>query len=273
MERQLGHRTETAVTEELSWSSFESYDGLELAYALRPCPNGSTVLLLHGFAANSQVTWVRTGVVNAMASHGHSLVLLDARGHGRSAKPHDAGSYGQNAMVGDVRALLDHLGLKKVCVLGYSMGAVTALHLAAGEPRVIAAVAAGAGDSMRARGWFHSPASVAQAMEAPTLSYVKDPSARGYRQFADATGADRLALAAWQKAQLLEGNSGPDLSGIRVPVLIIAGSADTLAGSPIELAARIPGARGAITTGNHMNALFDSAFVGSIESFLAEVCH
>ncbi|MFO7779794.1 MAG: alpha/beta hydrolase [Nitriliruptoraceae bacterium] len=62
----------------------------------------------------------------------HDVVLLDARGHGRSAAP--PSGYGTSEHVGDVVGVLDVLGLRRPALLGHSMGAVTALALAALHP-------------------------------------------------------------------------------------------------------------------------------------------
>src|SRR5205807_10281801 len=96
--------------------SFESFDGLTLAYESYGSPGGVPVLLLHGFAADSEANWVRPHVVEALVDAGRRAITLDARGHGRSDKPHDPTAYADGAMVRDARALLDHLGVEEVAV-------------------------------------------------------------------------------------------------------------------------------------------------------------
>src|SRR5258707_593368 len=67
-----------------------------------------------------------------------------------------------------------------------------------------------------------------------------DETARGFRSFAESVGNDLRALAAMQKVAR-QGKPGM-IDQIAVPTLVIAGERDDLAGSPDELAARIPGA-------------------------------
>jgi pimeloyl-ACP methyl ester carboxylesterase len=50
------------------------------------------------------------------------VVALDCRGHGKSGKPHDAKQYGPEMGL-DIVRLLDHLGIARAHVVGYSMGA------------------------------------------------------------------------------------------------------------------------------------------------------
>jgi pimeloyl-ACP methyl ester carboxylesterase len=52
----------------------------------------------------------------------YQLILIDARGHGASDKPHDPNAYGLQWMVNDVLAVLDHLQLPQANFWGYSMG-------------------------------------------------------------------------------------------------------------------------------------------------------
>ena len=47
------------------------------------------MILLHGFAADTNINWVRSGVLDALVDEGFRAVALDARGHGLSEKPHD----------------------------------------------------------------------------------------------------------------------------------------------------------------------------------------
>lgn len=50
------------------------------------------------------------------------LIYVDHRGHGRSAKPHDAKAYAMPLRVADVVAVLDGLGIERAHVVGISWG-------------------------------------------------------------------------------------------------------------------------------------------------------
>ena len=52
----------------------------------------------------------------------YRLVLIDARGHGQSDKPHDPLSYAPEKFASDIVAVLDDLGMKTAAYWGYSLG-------------------------------------------------------------------------------------------------------------------------------------------------------
>ena len=130
-------------------ANFETSDGLSLFY--QDEGDGRTVVLLHGFAADTNVNYVRSGVLDLLLDEGYRVVTLDARGHGLSSKPTDPEAYGNDAMKRDVVALFDHLGLDGVLLVGYSMGAHLSLRLAPDELRVKALVLLGIGESAAGR--------------------------------------------------------------------------------------------------------------------------
>jgi pimeloyl-ACP methyl ester carboxylesterase len=89
----------------------------------------------------------KTGLIARLLGAGARVLVPDMRGFGASGKPHDAAAYADSAMARDAAALIEHLGLGTVDVLGFSMGALTAAKLLAlGDRRVRSAVLAGVGD-------------------------------------------------------------------------------------------------------------------------------
>jgi pimeloyl-ACP methyl ester carboxylesterase len=245
---------------------FQSFDGVELAYQVTG--GGPPVVLLHGFAADSDRNWVRPGVAAALEAAGRQTVLLDARGHGRSGKPHEPAAYANGAMARDVMSLLEHLGLERVDVCGYSMGARTAMTLAASGERVRSAVFGGVGRRLGSRAMAERAPTIGEGLRASDTQSIEDPVARAFREFAESTHADLAALSAFQRSGAFPRT---DLTTIAMPVLVIAGSEDRLAGSPHELAERIPGAEVKIVSGDHLTAVFDPAFAQAIVDFLARV--
>lgn len=245
-------------------AEFQSFDGIRIAFETHG--EGKPVLLLHGFASDSKRNWYRTGLVEALASAGYRTIAPDARGHGASDKPHDEASYGGAVLRRDVRGLMDHLGVNQCFVLGYSMGARTTLGLLREDPRIRAAVLGGVGGNIfRGRSNGHE---IADALIAPDPSGF-GPTPRAFRSFADATGADKQALSAAMRAGLDE-VAAEDLKDITTPTLVITGDADTLAGSPKDLADALGLGRSLVVTGDHLNAIFDPLFSKSTIEFLDE---
>src|SRR2546428_8812553 len=81
---------------------------------------GPPLVLQHGFS-NSLETWYYAGYVQAL-QHDYQLILIDARGHGASDKPHDPEAYVLQSRAGDIVAVLDHLHITHAYFFGYSMG-------------------------------------------------------------------------------------------------------------------------------------------------------
>ena len=240
---------------------------VELAYLDEG--DGDPIVLVHGFASNKEVNWVLPGWVATLTRAGRRTIALDNRGHGASTKLYDPALYHSDLMADDIRALLDHLGIARADVMGYSMGArnTAFLALARGE-RVRSAILGGLG--IRLIKGVGLPESIANALEAPSVDDVTDPQGRMFRTFADQTKSDRLALAACirgSRQSLLPS----DAARIAVPVLIAVGTKDTVAGSPHELAALVPGARAIdIPDRDHMLAVGDRVFKEAVLGFLAE---
>jgi len=250
-------------------ATFQS-GGITLAYDDIGPRNGRPVLLLHGFATNRAENWKRLGWTGAFERKGYRAVALDWRGHGESDKPHDPAFYGRTALVGDAVALLDHLGIARADVMGFSMGARLALALAQDYPgRIDHLVLGGVGGRL-----FDppsAPGALAAAMTAEDPDTIDEPLLRSFRHFADEQREDRLALAACSQGQGAEFT--PEmLSTLTMPVLVVAGVRDTLAGDPQPLAAAIPGARAMTVPGcDHFSVIPHALFKASVFDFLEDV--
>jgi pimeloyl-ACP methyl ester carboxylesterase len=172
-------------------------------------------------------------------------------------------------MAEDMRALMDYLGVGRADVLGYSMGARIAAFLALKYPdRVRSAILGGLG--ARLVDGVGLPESIAEALEAPSLADVADPTGHTFRAFAEQTKSDRRALAACIRGSR-QTLTRAEAAAIRVPMLIAVGTRDEVAGSPHELAALVPGARTLdIPDRDHMLAVGDKAFKAGVLAFLAE---
>jgi len=82
---------------------------------------GDPVVLMHGLNGSLE-RWIDTGFVEALTEAGFRVLALDARAHGKSGTPHDPAKYGQEMSL-DIARLLDHVGIEKAHIVGYSMGA------------------------------------------------------------------------------------------------------------------------------------------------------
>ncbi len=239
--------------------------GLTLAYD--DIGAGRPIVLLHGFASNRNEMWRRLGWYGAFERKGMRVIAPDLRGHGESAKPHEPDAYDRRALVGDVFALMDHLQIARAHLMGYSMGARLALAAALTHPeRIDHLILGGVGGRM----FEHSggTGALAEAMLVDDPNSISQPLLKSFRHFADEQGEDRLALAACTRAGG-EALTREQLSGLRVPALIVAGSRDQLAGSAEELAREIPGAEAVtLPACDHFSAIPHALFKASVFDFL-----
>jgi pimeloyl-ACP methyl ester carboxylesterase len=268
--------------------TFQTWDGLQIAYqewgeetaehespapASPPAEQAALppVVLHHGFVANADANWVATGVVEALRSAGRKVIAPDARGHGRSEKPHDPARYGEDRMARDLAVLLDTVGARQVDLVGYSMGAIVSLLFASTDERVRRLVIGGVGSGVIECGGVDRRAvpndEIMQALTADDPSSLEVvPAAAAFRQLADALGSDREALAA-QARSVYRGEIA--LGEISAPTLLLAGDTDPLAIRPQVLADAIPEGTLELLSGNHIEVLGDPRFKASIVDFLA----
>lgn len=111
-------------------------NGIRLHYT-RTSQTGNgkpTLVLLHGFSDDG-LCW--TPIAQALENT-YDILMVDARGHGRSEGPPTG--YGHDQHAADVADLIKKLNLRKPLVLGHSMGAVTTLMLAASYPDLPGAI-------------------------------------------------------------------------------------------------------------------------------------
>lgn len=250
---------------------FFSHDDFDLAFLDRApaSGDGDPVLLIHGFASSHYVNWVSPGWFKTLNDAGYRVIAIDNRGHGSSSKSYEADDYTPAKMASDAAALLDHLGIGKAHVMGYSMGARISAFLALANPQNVATlVLGGLGIGMVDGVGDWDP--IADALLAADAAAITHERGRTFRAFADQTKSDRRALAA-----CIVGSrdvlSEDEMSRIAQPTLIAVGSRDDIAGSPAELAALMPrGVAFDIEGRDHMLSVGDKTFKQRVLQFYAD---
>ena len=97
---------------------YANNNGVKIHYEVQG--KGPPLIMGHG-VTRSLERWRQIGFVEALKDD-YSLIIFDARGHGKSDKPHSPEAYGNN-MVEDVIRVLDHADVGRANYFGYSMGA------------------------------------------------------------------------------------------------------------------------------------------------------
>jgi len=229
------------------------------------------------------------------------VISPDFRGRGKSDRAADPLTYRPEIELADTLALLDHLGVERVAVIGTSRGGIVAMAMAAAVPGRLAGVAlndigpridkAGLlrirsylGADPQFRDWQHAVAGLkatnpgfATLTEAEWLAYAK-------RVFRDNGGAPRadydLALTAtFPSAEAIEAGQMPELWGLfdllaPIPVVVLRGEhSDLLSAATVAEMQRHHTKLAAVTvTGRgHCPFLDEAESIAAIDQWLTEV--
>jgi len=117
--------------------AFFDSNGARIHYTVEG--QGEPVILIHGLAAQADLNWRLPGITRVLARD-FQVITFDLRGHGLSDAPVKPELYGIE-MAEDIGRLMDHLGLKKAHMAGYSLGGFVLLKFMAMHPERVQSVA------------------------------------------------------------------------------------------------------------------------------------
>ena len=241
---------------------YEGYGGTRLA--LHRQGAGRPVIMLHGLFSSAEMNWIRFGHAQALADAGFEALMPDLRAHGDSAKPRDPDAYPPDVLVRDAEALVSHLGLTDYDLVGFSLGARTAVRgvLARLTPRKLAL--GGMGLEGLA-GWQRRQRFFLDVVAGYGTFRPGDPHYMA-QQFMKSMNVDREA------ARLLLGSmedtDAGELARVTMPTLVVCGSQDDDNGSPDKLVAALPNATRATIPGTHMSSVTEPALGRELVAFL-----
>lgn len=260
-------------------TSIATGDGVRIAYRFDGGQD-KPVLLLSNSIGTDLSMW--DGQVPALTEH-FRVLRYDARGHGASDVP--SGPYSLDRLGRDVVELLDALDLRRVHVLGLSLGGIVAQWLGIHVPErvdrlVLSNTAAYLGPP---RQWDRP---IAELLEAPDMGATAemflgnwfparmlqgdDEVVEGFRRTLLATRREGVA-GSWAAVRDYDLRRTATL--IPNPTLVIAGEHDTVTSARHgeELAAVVPGARFTVLPTVHMaNVERPTEFLDAVLTFLTE---
>jgi pimeloyl-ACP methyl ester carboxylesterase len=244
--------------------------GVSLYYEVHG--QGPTILLTHGYSATSRM-WA--GQIRALTRN-HTLVLWDMRGHGQSDYPDDPDAYSEAATVGDMAAVLDHVGAQDAIIGGLSLGGYMSLAFHLAHPRRTRALLVfdtgpGYKNEEAREGWNRNALATAERYEREGLGVL----AQGSVEMRTSRHRDAAGLAHAARGMLVQKDARviSSLPAIRVPTLVVVGGEDRpFLAAADYMADRIAGAKKVVIPGAGHAAnidkpvAFDSAVLGFLEA-------
>jgi len=242
-----------------------SFDGTELA--IHRAGEGRPVLVLHGLFSSADMNWIRFGHAKKLAAAGFEAIMPDLRAHGQSAAPHESAAYPPDVLARDAVAVAEALELRDFDLVGFSLGARTAVSavLAGLKPRRL--VLAGMGLESLSN-WDERVGFFVDAIDRFAEVKQGDPAFFAV-QFMKTMKIDRVAA----RLLLTCGIGDPpadSLDRVTMPTLVVAGDKDRDNGSPEALARALPNARFEEVPGSHMSSVTEPALGEAIARFLSD---
>jgi pimeloyl-ACP methyl ester carboxylesterase len=206
------------MTQSFGNGQYADLNGLHMYYETHG--QGSPLVLLHGGLGSGEMFGA---VLPALSDH-HQVIMPDLQGHGRTAdidRPLDT-----RLMAADIAALIDHLGLEKPDVVGFSLGGGVALQTVIGHPEKIRrAVACSA--HIRSDAIYAEMRAQQGQMGAAAAEFLKDtPMYELYQRVAPRPEDFPRLLDKIGAAMAQEFDFSEQVRGLQVPTMIMAADAD-----------------------------------------------
>jgi pimeloyl-ACP methyl ester carboxylesterase len=225
---------------------------------------GRPVVLLHGLFSSAEINWIKFGTAAQLVEAGFETIMPDLRAHGQSDAPHEPSAYPEDVLVADALALVAALELTDYDLVGFSLGARTAVRsvLAGLTPRRL--VLGGMGLEGLA-GWARRSAHFIDAIDRFGTIQRDDPAYLA-QNFMKSMRVDRVA--ARLLLQSVDDTPAAALNAVTMPTLVVCGSEDHDNGSAQALAARLPDAFYRAVPGTHMSSVTKPELGAAIVEFL-----
>ena len=239
----------------------KSFDSAPLAY--HDMGAGKPVLLIHAFASSAEKTWLASGIASQIIDNGRRIIAPDLRGHGASRLTGSSMDFPPDALALDMEHLLHTLAVSSFDLVGYSMGALTAVRMLMRGALPSRVVLGGLGLAN-----VTHPGPVSDRFERLLRADPSTDSAARALQ-AEIVREELSAAELTASMRSFPDSSSKELQTITSPTLIICGDRDNDHGDPAALAALFRNARAERIKGSHTSALKNPEFAEKLIDFLA----
>jgi pimeloyl-ACP methyl ester carboxylesterase len=206
------------TTETQGVGAYADINGLHMYYSTTG--SGRPLVLLHGGLGSGEMF----GPVVSTLAEQHQVIAPDLQGHGRTAdidRPIDV-----SLMADDIAALIDHLGLDKPDLVGYSLGGGVAMHVAFKYPEKIGRLVAASANVTRSAIPAEMLAQQGQVSSA-AVEYMKDtPMYQLYQAIAPRPEDFGRLLDKIGESMAQDFDFSDEVRALQVPTMIVAADAD-----------------------------------------------
>ncbi|MGH7876855.1 MAG: alpha/beta fold hydrolase [Candidatus Dormibacteraceae bacterium] len=210
--------TTDRTTETSGPGQYAAVNGINLYFETRG--TGRPMILLHGGLMSGE----SFAPILPLLAERHQVITVDLQGHGRTADIDRA--IDVRLMADDIAALVDHLGLDRPDIVGYSLGGGVALHTAAKYPtKVLRLVAAAA--NIRPDAIYPEVRTQQAEVGAAAVEFMKDtPMYQLYQRVAPRPDDFPLLLDKLGRSMAKDFDYAEEVRSLRVPTLIVCADAD-----------------------------------------------
>jgi pimeloyl-ACP methyl ester carboxylesterase len=197
---------------------YADVNGLHMYYETHG--TGSPLVLLHGGLGSGEMF----GPILATFAEHHTVILPDLQGHGRTADIERP--LGVREMAGDIAALIDHLGLDRPDIVGYSLGGGVAFQVAFQYPEKVGRLVAASANIQRAAIYPEMLAQQGQVGAAAAEFMKETPMYELYQRVAPRPEDFPRLLDKIGAAMAVDFDFSEQVRALRVPTLVVAGDSD-----------------------------------------------
>src|SRR5438309_4624643 len=206
------------TTDTMGTGQYAEVNGINLYYEIHGA--GRPLILLHGGLGSGEMF----GPILPLLTERHRVVAVDLQGHGRTAdieRPIDV-----RLMADDIAALVDHLGLDRPDVVGYSLGGGVALQTAVKYPGKVRRLVAASANIRPDAIYPEMRAQQAQVGAAAAEFMKETPMYQLYQRVAPRPEDFPRLLDKMGESMSKDFDFADDVRGLQVPTLIVAADAD-----------------------------------------------